>query len=78
MTLRCLVDGLLLNAVLGGGGAFVTAYDGEEPFGLEAVEAAYYEIVKARADELLALERAHYRLLRRAADFVLTTPKRTA
>lgn len=71
MTLRCLVDGLLLHATLGGDGASLTAYDGDESFGLEAVEAAFYEIVTARAEELLALERAHYRLLRRARDFVL-------
>lgn len=47
----------------------LVAFDGEEPFVLEAVEALYYELVSASRDELLLLERAHYRLLRRAADF---------
>ena len=49
----------------------VTAYDGDEAFGLEAVEAAYYEVVSADPEELLGLEQAHYRLLRRAEDFML-------
>ncbi len=71
--LRCVLDGLLLDATVGGGDALVTAYDGEEPFGLEAVEALYYEIVMADAKELLNLERAHFRLLRRAADFLLVS-----
>jgi hypothetical protein len=71
VTLRCVLDGLLLDATIGGGGLAVTAFDGDEAFGLEAVEAMFYEIVVADAKELLDLERAHYRLLRRAADFVL-------
>jgi hypothetical protein len=45
------------------------AFDGEEAFVLEAVEALYYELVSATRDELLGLECARYRLLRRAADF---------
>jgi hypothetical protein len=45
------------------------AYDGAESFVLEALEALYYEVVSATAEELLHLERSHYRLLRRAADF---------
>jgi hypothetical protein len=45
------------------------AYDGDEGFAMEAVEALYYEIVSATPDELLRLEQAHYRLLRRAEDF---------
>ena len=71
MTIRCLLDGLLLNAVVGGKGRPVTAFDGDEAFGLEAIEAAYYEIVAADADELLSLEQVHYRLLQRADDFLL-------
>ncbi len=71
MTIRCLLDGLLLDATVGRLGAPVTAYDGDEAFGLEAIEAAYYEVVAADADELLGLEQAHYRLLRRAQDFSL-------
>ena len=69
MTLRCLVDGLLLHATLCAGRPGLIVYDGEEPFALEAVEAIYYEVVSATAEELLGLERANYRLLRRAADF---------
>jgi hypothetical protein len=72
VTIRCLLDGLLLDATVAGGDALVTAYDGDEAFGLEAVEALFYEIVSAAADELLGLERAHFRLLRRADDFLLT------
>lgn len=71
MTIRCLIDGLLLNAIVGGQARPVTAYDGDEAFGLEAIEAAYYEIVAADADELRGLEQVHYRLLRPAADFLL-------
>ena len=37
MTIRCLLDGLLLNAIVGGQGGPVTAFDGEEAFGLEAM-----------------------------------------
>jgi hypothetical protein len=69
VTLRCLLDGLLLPARVGQGMPAVEAYDGAEAFGLEALEAAYYEVVEATKEEWLALERAHYRLLRRAQDF---------
>jgi hypothetical protein len=69
MTLRCLLDGLLLPALLHHTDPLLLAYDGDESFSLEAVEALFYEIVDATPDELLALERARYRLLRRAADF---------
>ena len=48
------------------------AYDGDEGFALEAVEAVFYELVSATPDELLGLERAYYRLLRRAEDFRTT------
>lgn len=71
MTIRCLIDGLLLPAFLGRGRGPVTAYDGDEAFHLEAVEALFYEIVAADTDELLGLEQVHYRLLRPAADFLL-------
>jgi hypothetical protein len=71
VTLRCRLDGLLLPAVLRPTEARVVAFDGDEPFPLEAVEAAFYELVTANSDELLALERGRYRLLRRAADFQL-------
>ena len=58
MTIRCVLDGLLLRATVGRGPGPVLAYDGDEAFGLEAVEALFYEVVSATADELLGLERA--------------------
>jgi hypothetical protein len=69
LTIRCLIDGLLLHATVGCGGGPVLAYDGAEAFALEAVEALFYEIVSASAEEILGLEQARFRLLRRAADF---------
>lgn len=68
MTLRCILDGLLLPARVGGQ-PLLEASDGDETFALEALEAIYYEVVTATEEEWLQLERAHYRLLRRAADF---------
>ena len=53
MTIRCLIDGLLLPAFVDHGRGPVTAYNGDEAFHLEAVEATFYEIVEADADELL-------------------------
>jgi hypothetical protein len=64
-----LLDGLLLYATLRADPPVLLAFDGDEAFALEAVEALYYELVSATREELLALERACYRLLRRAADF---------
>jgi len=69
MMLRCLLDGLLLPAHFGPGEPPLLAHDGDEVFGLEAMEALFYEVVAATPEELLELERHHYRLLRRAADF---------
>jgi hypothetical protein len=69
VTLRCLLDGLLLPACFHGGGGALVAYDGDESFALEAVEALYYEVVEATREEWLRVEGAPYRLLRRAADF---------
>jgi hypothetical protein len=69
LKLRCILDGLLLPATLPPEHRELTAYDGDEGFAMEAVEAIYYELVSATPDELLRLERAHYRLLRRAEDF---------
>jgi hypothetical protein len=71
MTLRCKLDGLLLPAELRRADPPLIAYDGDEPFGVEAVEANFYEVCTATLEELLGLERAHYRLLRRASEFVL-------
>jgi hypothetical protein len=47
----------------------LVAWDGDEAFGVEALEALFYEVVRATGDELLGLEEARYRLLRRADDF---------
>lgn len=69
MVIRCVLDGLLLYATLCSGRPPLVAFDGDEAFALEAVEALYYELVAATRDELLGLERACYRLLRRAPDF---------
>jgi hypothetical protein len=69
MTLRCLLDGLLLPALLCPGQPALMAYDGDESFGVEAIEALYYELVAASPEEVVGLENARYRLLRRAEDF---------
>src|SRR4051812_20424683 len=71
MTLRCLLDGLLLPArlIFGPGPPALLAFDGDEGFTMEAVEALYYELVAATPDEVLGLEKGRYRLLRRAEDF---------
>jgi hypothetical protein len=69
VTIRCLLDGFLLYATLRPELPSLLAFDGDESFLMEAVEAMYYELVSATRDELLGLERACYRLLRRAADF---------
>lgn len=57
LTLRCLLDGLLLPAYLDQGQPPLIAIDGDEAFALEAVEAMYYELVEATAEEVLDLER---------------------
>jgi hypothetical protein len=69
MTLRCLLDGLLLHAELRPGTRRLLAFDGDEPFLMEAVETTFYELVSATWDELVGLQHAQYRLLRPAADF---------
>lgn len=72
MTLRCLIDGLLLPAVVGTKPQpTLTAWDGDEAFHVEAVEARFYEMVSATQDEVLRLEQSHYRLLQPANDFRL-------
>jgi hypothetical protein len=63
------MDGLLLPARLCSGWPALVAWDGDEPFGVEAVEAAFYELVSATREELLGLQKACYRLLRLAVDF---------
>jgi hypothetical protein len=71
--IRCVLDGLLLPACLVSSpkqrGWTLRAHDGVEAFALEAVEALYYEVVQATPEELLALEQAQFRLLRRSLDF---------
>ena len=71
MTLRCKLDGLLLPAELRCAEPTLVAYDGDESFGVEAVEAGFYDVLDATPEEMLALEQAHYRLLRRAREFVM-------
>jgi hypothetical protein len=72
--IRCALDGLLLPAVVRGRESPpLVAFDGDESFRVEAVEALYYEMVTATPDELLQLEQARYRLLRPAEDFQLLT-----
>lgn len=68
MTLRCVLDGLLLPACFVHDAALI-AFDGDEGFRMEALEARFYEVVAATRDEWMHVERAHFRLLRRAADF---------
>ncbi len=69
MILRCVVDGLLLPAELAPNSTALVAYDGDEGFSLEAIEALFYEVVSATCDEIVSLQRAGYRLLRLAEDF---------
>lgn len=69
MTLRCLLDGLLLPAFLDQGQPPLIAFDGDEAFAVEAVEALFYELIEASEEELIGLERSSYRLLQRSADF---------
>jgi hypothetical protein len=64
-----LLDGLHLPAILDQGRPPLVAWDGDEAFAVEALEALFYELVEATPEEVLQLERTHYRLLRRAADF---------
>jgi hypothetical protein len=72
MILRCAIDHLILYAEPYLRTGTLVAFDGDEPFAMERVEAAYYELVESTLEEVLWLERAGYRLLRRAADFRFT------
>jgi hypothetical protein len=71
VTLRCVLDGLLLPAELCATPLTLIVYDGVEAFEMEAVEALYYEVVEATPEELLGLQGVRYRMLRRAEDFEL-------
>jgi hypothetical protein len=55
VTLRCLLDGLLLPAKLGPGQLALVAWDGEECFAMDAVEALFYEVVSATLEEWVGL-----------------------
>lgn len=68
MLLRCTLDGLVLKGHLEGEN--LAAFDGDERFILDAVEAIYYRLQTATLAELLALP-PRYRLLQRADDFRL-------
>jgi hypothetical protein len=70
--LRCTLDGLLLHAHIDPGHGRLVAFDGDESFAMEAVEAAYYELVSATPDEMHDLRQARYRFLRTADDFQIT------
>lgn len=85
MLLRCVLDGLILPA-----GVWTSdrgeadrnetltlwAFDGDEGFPVEALEAAFYEVVSATEGDLVDLERAGYRFLRRSDDFRLVPTDR--
>jgi hypothetical protein len=59
----------MLPAEMSMGEPALIAWDGDESFAMDAVEALYYEVVSATWEEWVALERARYRLLKRADDF---------
>jgi hypothetical protein len=67
--IRCTLDNLLLHAEMRPAAGGLVAFDGEESFVMEAVEAIFYELVSATPDEVVDLQRARYRLLRLADDF---------
>jgi hypothetical protein len=67
--IRCTLDGLLLPARIDPSRGALVAFDGDEPFILDALEALLYELVSATRDEIILLQRARYRLLRLADDF---------
>jgi hypothetical protein len=69
MLLRCKLDGLLLEARRHANGRVLVAFDGDEGFEMERVEAVYYEVVAARPEDVDWLEQNGYRLLRLAPDF---------
>lgn len=70
MLLRCTLDGLVLEAKRNKSETKLIAFDGDEPFEMERVEAVYYELMAATTDDLIWLEQAGYRMLRIALDFV--------
>ena len=73
MLLRCTLDGLLLPACRDEATGDLVAYDGDEGFSLDAVEALYYELVAAPMEEVFELG-PRYRMLRTAVDFHFVCP----
>jgi hypothetical protein len=67
--IRCKLDGLLLHAEMHPALPVLVAFDGDESFIMEAVEALMYELVSATPEEVVRLEQAYYRLLRFAGYF---------
>ncbi len=73
MLLRCRLDGLLLEAERNATNSKLIAFDGDESFEMERIEAIHYELVAAMLEDLIWIEQAGYRLLRKAPDFILIT-----
>jgi hypothetical protein len=78
MLLRCRIDDLLLDAWPHPTRPMLLAYDGDEGFEMERVEAIYYELVAATPRDLNWLEQSGYRCLRLAPDFTFIPMQRTA
>ena len=55
MIVRCTIDQLLLYAERHPRAPLLVAYDGDEPFAMERVEAAFYELVEASPGDVLWL-----------------------
>ena len=67
--LRCTLDGLLLPTRIDYASEQLIAYDGDEGFALQPIEAIYYEVVAATRHERDWLTLHPLRLLRFAEDF---------
>jgi hypothetical protein len=67
--LRCTLDGLLLPTRIDYASEQLIAYDGDECFALQPIEAMYYEVVVATRHERDWLMLHPLRLLRFADDF---------
>jgi hypothetical protein len=78
MLLRCRIDDLLLDARPHPRYDTLIAYDGDEGFEMERVEAVYYELVAATPHDLTWLDQAGYRCLRLAPDFTFIPLRRRA
>ncbi len=78
MLLRCQLDNLLLDARPHPRRNRLIAYDGDEGFELELIEAVYYEVVAATPHDLNWLDQCGYRCLRLAPDFTFILMRRRA